>query len=146
MPEADGQQLEETADLSESPTPPSRSSEQLTRPGQQLTPLNLNAEHQKRMNEATVRERETIAEQAADNRQLRKTIAHHVGWAIAIQIGIADAVFLTYGLWNGWNVPGSTIVAWLSATVVQVIAVGLVVTKSLFPPGSPKDGLQADLS
>jgi hypothetical protein len=27
------------------------------------------------------------------------------------------------------------VIAWLSATVIQVIAVGLVVTKSLFPSG-----------
>lgn len=32
--------------------------------------------------------------------------------------------------------PGWTIIAWLSATVVQVIAVGLVIAKSLFPPES----------
>jgi hypothetical protein len=40
---------------------------------------------------------------------------------------------LIYGFWNGWDIPGSTIIAWLSSTVVQVITVALVVTKSLFP-------------
>ena len=60
-------------------------------------------------------------------------IADHVSLAIAIQVGIADAAFLIYGFWNGWKIPGSTIFAWLSATVIQVIAVGLAVTKSLFP-------------
>ena len=40
---------------------------------------------------------------------------------------------LIYGFANDWHIPGSTMNAWLAATVVQVIAVGLVITKSLFP-------------
>ena len=49
-------------------------------------------------------------------------------------IVIADVAFLIYGFWNGWDIPGSTISAWLGAVVVQVIAVGLVIARSLFPP------------
>jgi hypothetical protein len=92
--------------------------------------------HTQRLHEAAVQERETHAQQADENRKLRKRIADHVSLAVAIQVGIADVAFLIYGFWNGWNIPDSTVVAWLSATVIQVIAVGLVVTKSLFPPGS----------
>jgi len=85
------------------------------------------------MNEAAVRERETHATQAEENRELRKRIANQVSLAAALQVAVADTAFLTYGFWNHWNIPGSTMIAWLSSTVVQVIAVGLVVTNSLFP-------------
>lgn len=97
----------------------------------------LSDEHKQRLQEAAVREHETHADQVDENRQLRKRIANHVSWAIAVQVGIADVAFLIYGFWNGWAIPGSTVIAWLSSTVVQVIAVGLVVTKSLFPSVEP---------
>jgi hypothetical protein len=96
-----------------------------------------------RFHEAAVRERETRAEQAEENRKLRKQIANHVSIAVAAQVGVADAAFLIYGFWNGWQIPGDTMIAWLSATVVQVIGVGLVVTRSLFPssvPDRPENG------
>jgi hypothetical protein len=115
-------------------------SEELAR--QDLPPVpiyGLTDAQSQRLHEAAVQERETHARQAEENRNLRKRIADHVSLAVAIQVGIADIAFLIYGFWNGWDIPGGTIVAWLSATVVQVIAVGLVVTKSLFPSG----GLEA---
>lgn len=142
MPDGDAEQL---GDASDSPTPtaplrdlPSASAE-LAR--QELSPVpvyGLSDAHTQRLHEATVRVREIQAKQADDDRDLRKTIASRVFWAITVQVGIADVAFLTYGFWNGWNVPGSTIVAWLSATVVQVIALALVITRSLFPPALPK--------
>ena len=58
--------------------------------------------------------------------------------AIAIHVGIADFALLTYGFWNGWNIRGRRMIAWLSSTVAQVIAVGRVITKSLFPSGTPQ--------
>lgn len=90
-------------------------------------------EHKKRLHEAAVKERETRAAQASDDRSLREKIAKWVSWAILGQVAIADLVFLIYGFANDWHIPGSTMNAWLAATVVQVIAVGLVITKSLFP-------------
>jgi hypothetical protein len=116
-------------------------SEELAR--QELPPVPvyglLSDAHTQRLHEAAVQERETHAKQLEENRKLRKRIADHVSLAVAIQVGIADVAFLIYGFWNGWDIPGSTVIAWLSATVVQVIAVGLVVTKSLFPPTGPDE-------
>lgn len=128
------------APASSAPLPPLPSaSDELARADLRRVPVpNLySSAHQQRIHEAAVLEREVHAEQVADNRKLRRRIADHVTAAIAVQVGIADAAFLIYGFWNGWNIPGSTVVAWLSATVVQVIAVGLVVTKSLFPSVEP---------
>src|SRR5947209_7470600 len=90
--------------------------------------------HKLRLQEAAVQERETQAKQADDDRTMRKEIAERVFKAISIQVVIADVAFLIYGFWNGWDIPGSTISAWLGAVVVQVIAVGLVIARSLFPP------------
>jgi hypothetical protein len=145
MPDEGTQQPRERADPPPT-TVPLRSlpsaSEELAR--QDLPPVPvyglLNDAHTQRLHEAAVQERETHAQQVEENRKLRKRIADHVSLAIAVQVGIADFAFLVYGFWNGWNIPGSTIIAWLSSTVVQVIAVGLVVTKSLFPSEEhPKD-------
>jgi hypothetical protein len=136
-------------DKSDSPaesSPPSlpalpSASEELAR--QELPPVPvyglLTDAHTQRLHEAAVQERETHAKQLEENRKLRKRIADHVSLAVAIQVGIADVAFLIYGFWNGWDIPGSTIIAWLSSTVVQVIAVGLVVTKSLFPASDATD-------
>ena len=142
MPDEDGQP-EDSATSVISPSLPllPSASEELAR--QELPPVPvyglLTDAHTQRLHEAAVQERETHAKQLEENRKLRKRIADHVSLAVAIQVGIADVAFLVYGFWNGWDIPGSTIIAWLSSTVVQVIAVGLVVTKSLFPPPGPED-------
>jgi hypothetical protein len=106
----------------------------LERAGAEPKPLNLNAEHQRRFNEAVVRQQETKAEQAGDDRALRKKFAIWIAAAVGIQIVAADVVFVVYGAANAWTIPGSTISAWLGATVVQVIAVAVVIVRSLFPP------------
>jgi hypothetical protein len=106
---------------------------QVERPTGRVPVYDFEFDHKRRYHAAVVKERETHAEQADEDRELRKRIANHVSIAIAAQVGVADGAFLIYGFWNGWNIPGSTMIAWLSSTVVQVIAVGLVVTKSLFP-------------
>ena len=72
--------------------------------------------------------------QRREEHELRKTVAKWVYLATAAQVAIADAVFLVYA-WVGrdWDVPAQAISAWLGATVVQVIAVLLVITRYLFP-------------
>ena len=152
MPEKAGDSGQSDSPGAESapPTLPSlpSASEELAR--QELPPVPvyglLTDAHTQRLHEAAVQERETHAKQLEDNRKLRKRIADHVSLAVAIQVGIADVAFLIYGFWNGWDIPGSTIIAWLSSTVVQVIAVGLVVTKSLFPAAEAADSSPPALS
>lgn len=53
--------------------------------------------------------------------------------ALAVQIAIADAAFYVYGFYNAWNIPVSAIQVWLAATVIEVIGVVAVITRSLFP-------------
>ncbi len=107
--------------------------QELERVEGEIVPRNLNAEHQRRLNEALVKQQETKAEQADDDRGLRKRFAIWIAAAVGIQIAAADVVFVVYGAANAWVMPGSTISAWLGATVVQVIAVAVVIVRSLFP-------------
>lgn len=114
-----------------------KASEVLARPSLVTDSLNdLDPDHKRRYYEATVKKLEIEAKQADDDRGMRKEIADRVFLAIRVQVVIADAVFLLYGFWNSWEIPGSTISAWLGAVVVQVIAVGLVIARSLFPTGT----------
>ncbi len=114
---------------------PSRAAQELERVGAQfLVPRNLNAEHQRRLNEAIVKQEEAKADQAGDDRELRRWIAIGTSIAVAVQLVIADVAFVVYGATNSWVIPGSTMSAWLGATVVQVIALAVVVVRSLFPP------------
>jgi hypothetical protein len=136
-PVEDGSSAQPAATDPESSDPPAdrpTSAEVLERASGQPKPLNLNAEHQRRLNEAIVKQQETEAGQAGDNRSLRMTIAVGTSIAIGVQIVVADAVFVVYGAANDWVIPGSTISAWLGATVVQVIALGVIIVRSLFPP------------
>src|SRR5581483_7715728 len=55
--------------------------------------------------------------------------------AMAIQIVAADGGFYLYGHAYSWRMPPEAIIGWLSATVVQIVAVVLVITNYLFPPG-----------
>jgi hypothetical protein len=106
---------------------------QVSRPSGRVPAYEFDPDHQRRYAEATVKKLEIEAEQADNDREMRKDIAERIFRAISVQVVIADIAFLVYGFWNGWNVPGSTISAWLAAVVVQVIAVGLVIARSLFP-------------
>lgn len=111
-----------------------KASDELEREDLRRTPMpELGEDHKQRYAEAWVKEYETHAGQADDDRAMRKDIAERVFQAIRVQVVIADAAFLLYGFWNDWEIPGSTISAWLGAAVVQVIAVGLVIARSLFP-------------
>lgn len=72
--------------------------------------------------------------QRTDEHNLRKTVATWVYLATGGQVIIADVAFYLYA-WLGrdWDVPPEAIGAWLTATVVQVVAVLLVITRYLFP-------------
>lgn len=115
-----------------SPTVPV--AEVLQRLSTQPRPLNLNAEHEKRLTEALVKEAETASDQAGDDRELRRWIAIGTAIAVGLQLGATNAIFVVYGAANAWVIPGGTVSAWLGATVVQIIALAVVIVRSLFPP------------
>jgi hypothetical protein len=119
------------------PNAPEAPTEQLRDASSELADANpqpMSRDHRERFNEAEVKRAETRAAQDSDNRKMREKIAEWVSYAIGAQVALADIVFVVYGFGNDWHIPSQAIIAWLSATVVQVIAVGMVITKSLFPP------------
>lgn len=68
-----------------------------------------------------------------ENRRLRFGIAIAALALMALQVLVANGIFGWYGAAAGWNVPSSAIGAWLGATVVEVVAVVLVIVNYLFP-------------
>lgn len=124
---------EQDAPAESAPALPSADEELARLQSSPVVPISdLSEDHKRRYYEALISQLETRARQAEDNRELRERVADRVSWAAGIQVGIADLVFVVYGTCNDWHIAGSTMSAWLAATVVQVIAVALVIVKSLF--------------
>lgn len=65
---------------------------------------------------------------------LKKSYATNLLRLVALQLLIADAVFIAYA-WAGmhWRLDSEVIQIWLGATLIELIAVALVVTQYLFP-------------
>ena len=75
----------------------------------------------------------TELEQGQANLKLRKRIANGAVVLMALQIWVANGIFVLYGFQNDWNLEAAVINGWLAATVIQVISVVLVITRYLFP-------------
>lgn len=70
-----------------------------------------------------------------ENRRLRFGIAIAALVLMALQVLVANGIFGWYGVAADWRVPSSAIGAWLGTTVVEVVAVVLVIVNYLFPNG-----------
>jgi uncharacterized membrane protein YdbT with pleckstrin-like domain len=68
-----------------------------------------------------------------ENRKLRFGIAIGALVLMALQVFAANGIFAWYGVAAGWDVPSSAISAWMGTTVVEVVAVVLVIVNYLFP-------------
>jgi hypothetical protein len=76
--------------------------------------------------------REALASEA-QNRRLRYPIAVGALFVMVLQVVASNAIFGWYGDANAWNVSAGAISAWMGTTVVEVVAVVLVVMNYLFP-------------
>ena len=75
-------------------------------------------------------------ERAKVELNIQKIVGYGALVIMVIQLVIADYVFIRYAQSRNWgDVPTGAIQAWLAATVVQVIAVVLVIVRSVFPAG-----------
>jgi membrane protein implicated in regulation of membrane protease activity len=72
-----------------------------------------------------------LTEQA--NRRLRNGIAVAALVLMALQVLAANGIFAWYGVAAAWNVPASTVTAWMATTVIEVVSVVLVNVNYLFP-------------
>lgn len=70
----------------------------------------------------------------AQELQLRRSYARGLLVILAVQLMIADCVFVAFS-WAGehWRLTTAVIDTWLAAVVIQVVGVVLVVTRHLFP-------------
>jgi hypothetical protein len=80
----------------------------------------------------------TDTEIRTQNEEVKLKLRRHIGYFAMILTGLqvvcAYVVFIVYaadGL--NWKVPTAAIESWLAATVIQVIGIVLVITRSLFP-------------
>jgi uncharacterized membrane protein YcjF (UPF0283 family) len=72
------------------------------------------------------------------NRRLRYPIAIGALFVMVLQVVVSNAIFGWYGDTNAWDVSAGAISAWMGTTVVQVVAVVLVVMNYLFPRSSER--------
>jgi hypothetical protein len=70
---------------------------------------------------------------------LRHRIAWFAIWAVTAQLVLADVIFGWY-LWvnGGHGIEPEVMIAWLSATVVEVIGIIVIVARNLFPSPSTR--------
>jgi predicted Kef-type K+ transport protein len=78
----------------------------------------------------TLRERLASDEQS---RRLRYPIAIGALLVMVLQVVVSNAIFGWYGDSNAWDISAAAISAWMGTTVVEVVAVVLVVMNYLFP-------------
>jgi hypothetical protein len=72
------------------------------------------------------------------NRKLRYPIAIAALLVMVLQVFVSNAIFGWYGDSNAWDISAAAISAWMGTTVVEVVAVVLVVMNYLFPNGRRK--------
>ena len=66
---------------------------------------------------------------------LKRTLAYFAIVAVSVQLLCANVMFALY-LWTPeWreNTPPEVIIAWMSATVVEVIGIVVIIARNLFP-------------
>jgi predicted Kef-type K+ transport protein len=79
---------------------------------------------------------DALREQLASDvqsRRLRYPIAIGALFVMVLQVVVSNAIFGWYGDANAWNISAAAISAWMGTTVVEVVAVVLVVINYLFP-------------
>lgn len=119
---------------SSSEVPPGTVEKRLSEAAEEATPIESQEDFERwRRGQAIARE--------TFNLKTRRRVAR---WAIGLmvfQILLANVVFIVYALTKGAELDVGALQVWLGTTVVQVVAVVLVITRYLFPapPAAPPD-------
>jgi F420-0:gamma-glutamyl ligase-like protein len=79
------------------------------------------------------RERDANVKDLVQDTELKKRVAHFTMWATAVQLLVADALFLVYCVSQWRNIPVGAIDVWLGAAVIQVVGLMAIVSHYLFP-------------
>jgi hypothetical protein len=83
--------------------------------------------------------REKLTSEAQD-RRLRHPIAIGALLVMVLQVAASNAIFVWYGDANAWDISATAISAWMGTTVVEVVAVVLVIMNYLFPGARGEPG------
>lgn len=86
--------------------------------------------------DADAQERETMANQAEDDRNLRKKVCKWAIKAVSRQLVVCNVGIVAYGaavILRGGELPAEVILGWVAACLVEVIGILVVIVKSLFP-------------
>jgi hypothetical protein len=73
------------------------------------------------------------AKSAEGDVTMKKVVGYGSLVFMLLTIAVADFVFYKYGEGNDWDIPGEVVIAWLTATVVQVAVIVRTVASYLFP-------------
>ncbi|MFF0909726.1 hypothetical protein ACFWZW_03435 [Microbacterium enclense] len=97
-----------------------------------------------------LRQRQLKLDQREQDMKLRERLANYAIWIVIIQVGVANLLFAFYLWHNPYDPDAPVMIAWLSATVVEVIGILWVIARNLFPyrdksaPLSTRDSRRAD--
>lgn len=126
------------------PNQPAKTAQEILAAAQNLAPADKDADEvlteAKDVSLVQERPRDPVERQ---KQKVDLTLQRLVGYGgvalVLIQLGIANWVFIKYADHKGWaDIPTGAIQAWLGATVVQVVALVLVIARSVFPEGGRK--------
>lgn len=92
-----------------------------------------------------LRQQQLKLKQRKQDMKLRRFLAICAIWLVIAQVAVANILFSVYLAHNVYDPDSAVLIAWLSATVVEVVGILWVIARNLFPyrdkslPRSPKD-------
>ncbi|WP_284850256.1 hypothetical protein [Corynebacterium rhinophilum] len=100
------------------------------------------------LNAVKLRREKTYLKNQQQNLDLRRKIAGHSTWAVAIQMVLTNLIFIIYMFAVSFRPESEVMIAWMSSTVVQIVGIALVVAKGIFPQrsGSRMQDEEGDIS
>ena len=78
------------------------------------------------------------AERLKQDNGRRATLVTWTTWIVAATLLGNGGIFITYLVSQWGNVSDAVMIAWLSATVVEVLGLAYIITSDLFKDGSPR--------
>ncbi len=81
--------------------------------------------------------------QRRDERQevnLKRVYGYGAALIVAAQVALADYAFFRFAVAESWRLSDGALAAWLSATVVQIVAIVAIISKYLFSKDSGVKG------
>ncbi|WP_072713759.1 hypothetical protein, partial [Rhodococcus rhodnii] len=105
--------------------------DQLSGPGDPNKPTNQ-VQPERAENEAWA----AAAERAKDNNSHRRKLVTWTMWAVSVSLLINAVIFCVY-MGSQWGqISDAVMIAWITATVVEVLGIAYIITSDLFKDGT----------